>query len=70
VSKAKTLPVDFEILDEVSRTFGTPTYLYDEHLLRQKCRDLKQLFTGLPVRWLYAIKANDNPHLLKIIRLL
>jgi len=68
VSKAKTLPVDFETLNEVSRTFGTPTYVYDEQLLRQKCSDLKQLFTGLPVRWLYAIKANDNPHLLKIIR--
>ena len=64
----KPLPVDFETLTEISHTFGTPTYVYDEALLRMKCRTLQQLFTDLPVRWLYAIKANDNPHLLRIIR--
>lgn len=55
-------------LREIAKIYGTPTYVYSEQILVDKCQKLQNLFPQLPVRWLYAIKANDNPHLLKIIR--
>jgi len=51
----------------VADTFGTPAYCYDENTIEQKCQNLNQLFPELPVKWLYAIKANDNPFILEII---
>lgn len=47
---------------------GTPLYVYDEARIRARCRRLKHAFAGLPVRLLYAMKANDNPHLLRVVR--
>lgn len=64
----KQLPISHKKLAQVAENFGTPTYVYDENTLRNKCQRLQSLFEELPVRWLYAIKANDNPHILKIIR--
>jgi diaminopimelate decarboxylase len=54
-------------LKAVADTFGTPTYCYDENIIEQKCQNLNRLFPDLPVKWLYAIKANDNPFILEII---
>ena len=49
--------------------FPTPFFLYEERRLREKCRRLRdsfaKLFSGF--RPLYAVKANPNPHLLKIV---
>ena len=56
-----------EKLQEVVDTYGTPTYLYDEQTIREKCLNLRNLFTDLPVKWLYAIKANDNPYILEVV---
>lgn len=55
-------------LSELANAYGTPLYVYDSTLLRERCNKLKKAFDGLPVSWLYAIKANDNPHVLKIVR--
>lgn len=50
-------------------TYGSPLYVYDEVILRQRCKELKKVFAGWKkTRLLYACKANSNPHLLKIIR--
>lgn len=56
-----------EKLKEVAEKYGTPTYFYDEQTIREKCQNLRALFTGLPVKWLFAVKANDNPFILEII---
>lgn len=50
---------------EIAQQFGTPTYIYHENLLNTNLKTLSGLFKDLPVKWLYAMKANDNPHLLK-----
>lgn len=57
-----------ETLSKLADTYGTPLYVYDSSLIRQRCQDLAAAFKGLPVSWLYAIKANDNPHILRAIK--
>ncbi len=53
---------------DLAQRFGTPTYVYDADLIRTRCHRLKAAFAGSPVDLLYAVKANDNPHVLDIIR--
>lgn len=54
-------------LTRIAGEFGTPVYVYDEQTMRSQCRNLKNAFEGLPVRFLYAVKANDNPHILNLM---
>ena len=49
-------------------TFGSPLYVYDEGILRKRCRDLRSLLPLPGYRPLYSVKANSNPALLRIIR--
>lgn len=53
---------------ELAETYGTPLYIYNENILRERCRDLMTLtsHTGFGVN--YSVKANANPALLRIIR--
>ena len=58
---------DTKLLGDAAEKYGTPLYLYDEKLLLERCRlclDMPNAF-GLTVR--YAMKANSNRTLLKII---
>ncbi|AMD89523.1 diaminopimelate decarboxylase [Desulfovibrio fairfieldensis] len=53
---------------ELAETYGTPLYVYNENVLRQRCRDLMAL-SGQPGFGVnYSIKANANPVLLRMIR--
>ena len=54
-------------LELISR-FGSPLYVYNEHVLRACCRDLLGLSSHPGFRVNYSAKANTNPVLLKIIR--
>ncbi|MGM0737583.1 MAG: diaminopimelate decarboxylase [Bacteroidota bacterium] len=67
MQKDQTLPIDKDRLFAIIRKWGTPTYVYSEDMMRHRCRTLVQLFPDQPVSWLYAVKANDNPHILRII---
>lgn len=64
----RKLPVLPSRLISIAKKWGTPVYVYDEQHIRERCRKLIGLFPDLPVKWLYAVKANDNPHILKIIQ--
>jgi len=74
LSEAKTamfglqpeFPFDNAILDQITSQFTTPIYVYNERTIQLRANYLKNLFSELPVKWLYAMKANDNPHILKI----
>ena len=48
--------------------YGTPLYVYSEEILREKCRDMKNLLPNKNVKVNYSAKANTNLELLKIIR--
>lgn len=50
--------------------FETPFFLYEEKRLRENCRNFKNAFTKYfpDFHALYAVKANNNPEILKIIK--
>lgn len=60
-------PSHREQLLAVAGRFGTPTYAYFESTIRRQCAKLRQLFQGLNVRLLYAMKANSSPSILRIV---
>lgn len=55
---------------EAVRRFSTPFFLYSETRLRENCRNFKKAFTAYfpDFKPLFAVKANANPDLLRIIR--
>lgn len=61
------IPVDPVRLLAIAKKWGTPTYVYSKKVIQDRCMILQNLFSGFPVSWLYAVKANDNPHILKLI---
>lgn len=53
---------------ELADKFGTPLYVYNENLLRERCRDLKGLISYKKFTVNYSPKANSNLEILKIVR--
>lgn len=53
---------------ELLRSYGSPLYVYNESILRKRCRELKNLVTYKKFIVDYSMKANSNPALLRIIR--
>jgi diaminopimelate decarboxylase len=49
-------------------TYGSPLYVYNEALLRQRCREMKNLLESPRLQVSYSAKANSNLALLQIIR--
>ena len=52
---------------EAAYAFGTPLYLYDESLLVEKCQQALSMPSAYGLRVRYAMKANSNRTLLRII---
>tara|TARA_Y100000310_G_C20637994_1_gene792286 strand:+ start:506 stop:1669 length:1164 start_codon:yes stop_codon:yes gene_type:complete len=50
---------------ELAKTYGTPIYVYDKQIIIKRIQQLKQAFANTKIS--YAVKANANPKLLKII---
>lgn len=48
--------------------FGSPLFVYNENMLRQRCRDVRGLSSHPGFTPNYSAKANTNIHLLKIVR--
>lgn len=49
--------------------YGSPLYVYNERILRERCRDMKSLGHAVPgFTVCYSTKANGNPHILRIVR--
>jgi diaminopimelate decarboxylase len=48
--------------------YGTPLYVYNENILRKRCRDMKGLISYSNFTVNYSPKANSNLELLKIVR--
>ncbi len=66
MTKEETVP--FEKLNEIGRIYGTPTYVYRQDIIKRQCDRLTGCFSNLPVKFLYAIKANDNPFIIEEIK--
>ncbi len=52
---------------QLLQEYGSPLYVYDEEILRERCRELKNLIKYPQFRVNYSAKANTNVELLKII---
>lgn len=57
-------------IDEVGQILETPFFLYSEARLRENCQNFKKAFIKYfpDFHVLYAVKANNNPEILKIIK--
>lgn len=53
---------------ELAARFGTPLYVYDAAAIRAQIEKVKSAFAGLPFRPFYAMKANGNVSILRLIR--
>jgi len=64
----KAFPLSKGQLEEISRDFPTPFYLYDEKAIQENARRLLAAFSVFPrYKEHFAVKANPNPYLLKIL---
>lgn len=55
------------VAESLAQNYGTPLYVYHTNTIVERCSRLINAFKDVPVNWLYAVKANDNPHILKLI---
>src|SRR5688572_1656367 len=53
---------------ELAARFGTPLYVYDAAALRTQIENVKRAFSGLPFQPFYAMKANGNLSILRMVR--
>lgn len=54
-------------LRNVAEQFGTPLYVYSTHAVIDRCRHIEEAFDGADHVTYYAVKANSNRALLRII---
>src|SRR5687768_2041588 len=52
---------------DIAERFGTPVYVYDAQTLEAQIEKVKRAFAGLPFQPFYAMKANSNVSLLRLI---
>ena len=52
---------------DLAARFGTPLYIYDAAILRRQIANVTRAFAALPFRPFYAMKANSNLALLRIV---
>ena len=52
---------------ELIKQFGSPLYVYNENILRARCKELTGFLTYPHFSVNYSVKANSNLHLLKIV---
>src|SRR5687768_17138484 len=53
---------------DLAARFGTPLYVYDAAVIRAQVGNIREAFSGLPFRPFYAMKANSNLSLLRLVR--
>jgi diaminopimelate decarboxylase len=63
-----TLHIGGVSVNDIVERFGTPVYVYDAALILGQIAKVRRAFSGLPLRPFYAMKANSNIALLRLIR--
>ena len=54
--------------EDLAARFGTPLYVYDAAVIRRQAANVRRAFSGLPFRPFYAMKANSNLSILRMLR--
>ena len=57
-----------DMIFSLTKKYGTPLYVYSEQILRERCREMKNLLPNKSFKVNYSAKANTNLELLKIIK--
>jgi len=62
--------MDDSLLVKLAGKYGTPLYVYDGDLVQARCRGFREAFRVFPaeVKCLYAVKANSNLAVLRLIQ--
>ena len=55
-------------LSRIAEKVGTPVYVYNAEVMRDRYRALDDAFAGISHRICYAIKANSNLAVLRVLR--
>ncbi len=54
--------------EALAARFGTPLYVYDAAVIRRQAANVRNAFSALPFRPFYAMKANSNLSILRMLR--
>ncbi|HEY0157473.1 MAG TPA: diaminopimelate decarboxylase [Thermoanaerobaculia bacterium] len=63
-----SLHIDSIPASELAARFGTPLYVYDAAVIRRQIGQILTAFSGLPFQPFYAMKANGNLSILRMVR--
>jgi len=55
-------------LIQMAQRLGTPIFVYDKEIIEKKYSELTDAFSGFKAKIHYAMKANENPAILEIIK--
>lgn len=65
----KSLPFNKKQIEEIIKKYPTPFHIYDEIGIRENAQKLYKAFDWAPgFKNYFAVKANPNPHLVKIVK--
>jgi len=64
----KTITIPKEKIKEIAEEHGTPFHIYDERTIVERLNSLMESFDWVDFKEYFAIKANPNPHVLKIMK--
>ncbi|MGM0639882.1 MAG: diaminopimelate decarboxylase [Thermotogota bacterium] len=64
----KRITIPEQKIFEISENEGTPFHIYDESVIVRKINSLKKSFKWVDYKQYFAIKANPNPNILKIMK--
>ena len=60
--------VDGIPLSRLAEQYGSPLYVYSGTAIRESYSRIKKVMKGLPVQICYAVKANSNLSILKLLK--
>jgi len=67
-ANSKRVPFPRQHIEQITAEYPTPVYLYDEAGIRASLRRLMKAFSWAPeFREYFAVKANPNPYILKLL---
>ncbi len=66
-NSAAVLHCEGKDIRALAKTYGTPIYLYSAGMLHERTRTLDAAFAGIPHTLCYAVKANSNLTLLRLL---
>ena len=66
--RSETLYIGNVATTELAERFGTPLYVYDAGVIRGQIENVREAFKQLPFRPFYAMKANSNLSILRLVR--